>query len=139
MENRNKKISDHEADESLKPLEALPIEVAPEFCDYFALRNTDIEPAGKRSHKSDNLTAGELKLLRAVVKYPMRASSEYPKLARISPNTFQKVRPGLMNKGLVREHKLDSNRRGRSTVLLEPLPEGIELISADKSKDVMGG
>lgn len=138
MENRYRAVTDKEADDSLRPLEALEIEVAAEFASSSAMPKVNIGSAGRQNHQPSNLTAGELKLVRAVVKHPMQASSEYPKLARISPNTFQKTRPSLISRGLIREHKLESGGRGRSTILLEPLPAAIELVSADGNDVAMG-
>ena len=138
MENRYRAVTDKEADDSLIPLEALEVDVAAEFASCPAMPKIDIGSAGQRNHQPDNLTAGELKLVRAVVKHPMQASSEYPKLARISPNTFQKARPLLISRGLIREHKLESGGRGRSTILLEPLPAAIELVSANENWVAMG-
>lgn len=138
MENRYRAVTDKEADESLRPLEALEVEVAAEFASFSVMPKVNIGSAGQRNHQPDNLTAGELKLVRAVVKHPMRASSEYPKLARISPNTFQKTRPALISRSLIREHKLESGGRGRSTILLEPLPAAIELVLANENGVAMG-
>lgn len=138
MDNRYRVVTDKEADDSLRPLEALKVEVAAEFASCSAMPKIDIDSAGQRNHQPGNLTASELKLVRAVVKHPMQASSEYPKLARISPNTFQKTRPTLISRGLIREHKLESGGRGRSTILLEPLPAAIELVSADGNDVAMG-
>ncbi|GAH58839.1 unnamed protein product [marine sediment metagenome] len=139
MENRYRAVTDKEADDSLRPLEALEVDVAAEFSSCSAMSKTGTGSAYQRDHKLDNLSAGELKLVRVVVRHPMRASSEYPKLARISPNTFQKARPLLISRGLIREHKLESGGRGRSTILLEPLPAAIELVSANENGVAMGG
>jgi hypothetical protein len=62
---------------------------------------------------------------KAVCEHPMQPSSSYPKLAGISSKNAKPVREQLVAKGYIREHRLDSGRRGRSTIMLEPLPEGI--------------
>jgi hypothetical protein len=132
-------VTDKEADDSLRPLEALEIEVAEEFAHCSDIPKTDIPFTDQRNNPVDNLTSSELKLVMAVIKNPMQASSEYPKLAKISPNTFQKARPSLIDKGLIREHKMESGGRGRSTILLEPLPTAIELFSSDDNCNPIGG
>jgi hypothetical protein len=136
MNNRcEKPVTDSEADASLKPLESLDVEVASEFMVGWPLQKAHNGSAGRADQRSDGLSVSELRLIKAVVKYPMRASSEYPKLAGISPNTLQKIRPGLIEKGLIREHKLESGTRGRSTILLEPLAAAIELASDQNNQD----
>lgn len=124
--NLHKVVTDREADESLKPLDGLHVEVATEFFNKTMMPDA----VGQQGCRSDILSPSELRLVQAVVKNPMRPSGEYPKLARISPNTFQKVRPGLVDKGFIREHRLESGGRGRNTILLEPLEAAIELVSA---------
>jgi len=78
---------------------------------------------------SDGLTSVAIKLLRVIVEHPMQPSSQYPKLAGVSPNTFKKVRPILKEKGLISEYKMQANTRGRSTVLLAPTEQGKNFLS----------
>jgi len=81
-------------------------------------------------------TRAELRLLRAVVEHPLRPSSEYPGLARISPNTFQKLRPDLIRRGLIKVRKLESGgRRGRGTLRLEPTDAARKLLSASDGNE----
>ena len=131
MRNRGKPVTDKEADDSLKALETLNVDVAVEFWNCSVLSETNGAPSAGRKHHPDGLTASERKLVTAVVNNGMRPSSEYPRLAGISPNTFQKIRPVLIEKGMIREHKLQSKTRGRATILLEALPAALELISVD--------
>ena len=121
-------VSDDEADRSLESLVTGPLVPATGF-----ERFGEIGPLTAKATDPAKAPAseGELKLLRAIVNNPLRPSSEYPKLARVSPNTFQKLRPALVSRGLVRERKLESGgRRGRSTLMLEPLDAARELLSA---------
>lgn len=71
----------------------------------------------------------EFQLCKAVADHPMQASSTYPKLAGISSKTAKKIRQQLISKGLIKEHTLDTGGRGRSSILLEVLPAGIEAIN----------
>jgi DNA-binding MarR family transcriptional regulator len=59
----------------------------------------------------------------------MQASSTYPKLAGISSKTATEVRQQLVSKGFIKEHTVDTGGRGRSSILLEVLPEGIKAIT----------
>ena len=70
----------------------------------------------------------EFSFCKAIADNPMQASSSYPKLAGISSKTAKKVRQQLVSKGLVKECTLDTGGRGRSSILLEVLPAGIESI-----------
>ena len=76
----------------------------------------------------------EFSFCKAVTDNPMQPSSTYPKLAGISSKTAKKVRQQLISKGLIKEHTLDTGGRGRSSILLEALPAGIEAI-----KEYQGG
>ena len=132
MDRKNKIITDKEADESLKSLGGGKILSATEFLGSYSTSRTNADLENKDSH-SNHITAAEMKLLKAIVENPMHPSSEYPGLARISPNTFQKLRPILIDKSLIREHKLQSGGRGRTTMLLEPLDSATRII-ADNAK-----
>lgn len=78
----------------------------------------------------------EYSFCKAVAEHPMQASSRYPKLAGISSKSAASVRQQLIFKGLIREHKLDSGGRGRSSLLLEILPEGIKAITEHQETQV---
>lgn len=122
-------VSDNEADRSVESLVTGRLVPATGFeLSHETSRTTGamVEDRAKTA-----ASAAELRLLRAIVDHPLRRSSEYPKLARISPNTFQKLREALVSRGLVKERKLESGgRRGRSTLMLEPLDAARELLSA---------
>jgi hypothetical protein len=120
MDHKNKIITDKEANGSIKSLGGGKMLPATEFLGSYSTDCTKADLVNNNRHSSQ-ITAAELRLLKAIVENPMHPSSEYPRLARISPNTFQKLRPVLIDKGFIREHKLQSGGRGRSTMLLEPL------------------
>jgi len=68
----------------------------------------------------------EFQFCKAVVDFPMQPSSSYPKQAGISSKDAKQIREGLIAKHYIQEHRLDTGSRGRSSLLLEPLPEGIK-------------
>ena len=128
MEEKNIIVTDCEADESLKSLATGKLVQAVEFsqsCRGSLTGNNTI------SCNSSYKTADgvEIRLLRVIIEHPMQPSSQYPKLACISPNTFKKVRPILKDKGFISEHKLQANTRGRCTILLGPTEQGIKYLS----------
>ena len=71
----------------------------------------------------------EGRFCKAVVDHPLQPSSSYPKIAGISAKTAQPIRRRLVAAGYIREHTVDSGRRGRSTILLEAQQPGIEAVS----------
>lgn len=71
----------------------------------------------------------EFRFCKAVVEEPMLPSSRYPGLAGMAPKTAQPIRESLVAKGYLREHKIETGRRGRSAICLEPLPAGIAAVA----------
>jgi hypothetical protein len=118
--NKLKPVSDSEADESLKPLVGLKVEPV-EFTEWSPTPRIDVrDDANAPQTVAEQLTPSAYRLLQAIVDHPMLPSSAYVKLARISPNTLSKLRPILLEKGLVKEHVMDSSDRGRSKRIWEP-------------------
>jgi hypothetical protein len=127
MNDKNRVVTNEEADASSESLKAGNVVPAHEFLDSCDILETGIDRADKGVNSTE-FKAAELKLLRVVVDHPMRRSSEYPKLAGISPNTLLKIRPGLVERGFIRENKLETSNRGRAAVLLEPLEPARQLV-----------
>ncbi len=123
---QNPKVSDQQADASLRTLATGHIVRATGIAGDST--ETSFRKASGSPH-ADSLSPTALRLLRAVVDKPMLRSSEYAKLAGMSPNTANKVRPILIEKGLIREQKLESGRRGRAAILLEPLEAAKQLLA----------
>ena len=122
-------VTDHQADESLKSLDSLDVEPV-EFSNWSAVQR--IEVKGDTVHKTQKvsqLTDSEFRLLKAIIDNPMLPSSSYVKLAMISPNTLKKLRPILIEKGFITEHTMDSESRGRSKRVWEPLDTGKQAIA----------
>lgn len=127
MKTEDKAVTNKEADASIESLEVgnvVPACDFPHFCD---VPMAGIDQTGSAIN-STQVRPAELRFLRAVVDHPMRRSSEYSKLAGISPNTLQKIRPGLVERGFIRENKLETSSRGRAAVLLEPLEPARQLV-----------
>ncbi len=121
-------VTDCEADESLKSLAKGELVKAVEFSQSCrgSLTGSDIVFCDRTSKTADDV---EIRLLRTIIEHPMQPSSQYSKLAGISPNTFNNIRPILKDKELISEHKLQANTRGRSTILLGPTEQGKKYLS----------
>ncbi len=121
-------VSDQQADASLQTLVTGPVVRATDIAEDSDSR--ELRCGGvPGSSPADSLSPTALRLLRAVVEKPMLRSSEYAKLAGMSPNAAGKVRPVLIEKGLIREHKLESSKRGRAAILLEALEAAKKLLA----------
>jgi len=118
-----------DATPGLGPLAELPVVCAAEFDTWGT--ESKIELSGQ-AEPSTRLFGHEreYRFCRAVVERPMQPSSAYPKLAGISSKYAKHVREQLIRMGYVREHRIDSGARGRSAILLEALPKGIEAVQA---------
>ncbi len=128
MTKQNIIITDGEADESLKSLSTGPVVPATEFFNSYGIGQIN-DNAASCNRASSTPEDVEIRLMRTIVEHPMQPSSQYAKLAGISPNTFRKVRPILKDKGWISEHKLQANARGRSAILLGPTELGTKYLS----------
>lgn len=70
----------------------------------------------------------EYALCKAIADSPMQPSSIYPKLAGISSKSAKPIREHLVSKAYIRQHQVDSGSRGRTSILLEALPKGIQAL-----------
>ncbi len=75
----------------------------------------------------------EFRFCQAVVENPLKPSSAYASIAKVSPKYVKKIREQLITKQYIKEHVLDSGGRGRSTLLLEPLPAGIDAVRQEEN------
>ena len=121
-----KPVSDKEADDTLTSLLHLKVEPV-EFTHWSSTPRIEVS---QQDPQSPILTDSELRLLKAVVQNPMLSSSQYVRLAKISPNTLSKLRPVFIERGFIREHEIDSGSRGRSKRVWEPLEVAIKAVKA---------
>ena len=131
MKNEHGVVTDKEADASIESIKAGNVVPAGEFFDSCDIGKAGIAPAAS-GRNPDQLSSAELKLLRAIIDEPMLRSSEYAKLAGISPNTLLKIRPGLVDRGFIRENKQETHSRGRAAILLEPLDPARQIVADRK-------
>ncbi|MCP5115083.1 MAG: hypothetical protein GY953_29990 [bacterium] len=112
--------------EDIGPLAQIPVVPAAE---HFGVTSS--------SAKSDTpkLTNDrEYRLCKAVVEHPLRPSSQYAKPAGMGPKTAITVRQALTAKSFILERPLDSSGRGRTAILLEPTPAGVNAVAQYEGK-----
>ena len=120
-------ITNTQADASLDRLITGDVIKAPNYehlCQTYLIGNNIIN----HNNGQQKLSDGEIKLLQAIINSPMLQSSEYIKLARISPNTLSKIRSNLLEQDYIKEN-LISNTRGRPAKVWEPTKKAIEIIN----------
>lgn len=134
--NEHQSNSDKTVD--LGPLESLTTTRAQGF-DGWLKQQQDSEPAGQPKPVSDGTSLPfdderEYRLCRQVIDHPLNPSSRYASLTGIKANTAAILRRRLVDKGLIRERTVNSNARGRSSILLEALPAGAEAVARYESR-----
>lgn len=125
----------------LGPLSVLPVVPAVEYLDWLSregnvvpsVARTPSQPAPK---SSTVLSDAELRFLRAVVEQPGRPSGEYARLAHVGTHQAVSIRGNLVEGGYLREHRVNTRPRGRTAIILEPLPMAVSAIKGAKRREV---
>ncbi len=128
-------VSDFQVDSTLSAFDNYDIEPV-EFSQWppvVKVGHTD--PVNNVKGSTYNLTDSQLRLLKAIVDNPMLSSSEYVKLARISPNTLAKLRPILIEQGYIAEHLMDSSGRGASKRIWQPLEPAKKVVKENRAQN----
>ena len=113
-------------DHGIEILLALPTEAAEEFRNWRPRGWTMASGAGRQGAVSKaSLSDAERRYLQAVVDHPAQPSSKYPSLAGIGIHQAISIRRNLVERGYLREHKVNTGRRGRASIVLEPLPAAL--------------
>ncbi len=113
----------HLAGGSEPPDLGLPTVRASQFDNWGHVAEVDSSPACQ-VHDSLFASRQEYLFCKAVVDHLMKPSSSYPKLAGIGSKLAKPIRERLISRKFIRGHSLDTGRRGRSSILLEPLEAG---------------
>ena len=75
---------------------------------------------------------------KAVLDHPLQPSSRYAALAGLSPKTVKPILQRLVNAGLIQEHRLDAQSRGRTAVLLEASPQAAAAVREYEARKGLG-
>lgn len=111
-------------------LDSLPTVPAPEFQNWDRRKSAPTVEAVKEqvppttkpvvpANQTNGLEEIDLKFLKAVKDNPGKPSSIYPKLLKIGARKAQIIRKKLVGLGYLKEHVVNANARGRSTIVLE--------------------
>ena len=103
----------------LRALELLPTVAAPEFMNWRPDRTQPDFASPTSAPIANPLSKIEERFLRAVIEYPGRPSSAYPSLAGIGTHQAIAARKRLIETGFLREHRIQTAARGRTSVVLE--------------------
>lgn len=120
--------TDAEAGESVRALDNVPVVFAPEFAHWQPHSLVEIHSQAPSSRLSDI----EVRFLKTVIAQPGKPSGIYTKSLGINGRRAAEIRRRLVDAGYVREHPLATGTRGRTAIVLEPLPPAFEVISEEK-------
>jgi hypothetical protein len=122
-------VDDQDAANSVKALESLPTVPALEFAHWEPdhLKIVSKTKAQTQSPES-RLSEAELRFLKAVVDQPGKPSSFYSKFSGMSGKRAVEIRRRLTESGYLREHRVATGRRGRMSIILEPLEPAVEAL-----------
>jgi hypothetical protein len=114
----------------LRKLHDLPVTVATKYRDW---RPGWLEPNPRAApHEPTSTAPGlsneEMRFLKVVMDNPLKPSSAYPKLVRVSPRKAIEIRRRLVELGLLREIKVNTKPRGRASTLIEATQRAVELL-----------
>lgn len=135
---RSSHQEDDQSDRGLAGLLALPVEKAVEFQEWHPGRESvPAETRAQSKPKNSMLSEAELSYLRVVVDHPGKPSSAYPAMAGIGARRGQVIRKRLVELGYLREHSVNTGKRGRASIILEPLEPALEvLVRQAQSREV---
>ncbi len=120
----------------LDALDAFPTTPALEFADWGGQAvDSPVAQCSKQAGQAGPFASeAEYRFCKAVADNPMKPSSSYAGLAGISCKTAQPIRSRLIAAGYIRQHVVQTNTRGRSSILLELLPEGKAAVELHEQK-----
>ena len=120
-------VDDYAAANTRRALDVLPTVPAAEFANWQP--HHAIAVTTTVASNSDQLSEVELRFLDTVIATPGQPSSCYAKAARMNGAAAASVRARLVTLGYLREHPLATGKRGRMSLVLEPLPKALTAVS----------
>ncbi len=129
--------TEDEVQSSLAPLNALPARFADEFAHWEAHPVVVVQgtaaagvPATPETPAAPVLSEAELRFLRAIVANPGQPASFYCRATRLNGTRLAELRRNLASRGFIREHTIAANARGRTSIVIEPLPSAHQAVAS---------
>ena len=104
---------------SQEPLASLPLILDDDFVHWERHPLLELQPTAA---SSPGLSPAELRLLNLVVAEPGKAAGYYTRKLRMNGRVARAARERLLQLVLLRQHKVQLNRRGKPGLVLEPTP-----------------
>jgi hypothetical protein len=111
-------VTEAEVLASQLPLAALPVIPDDDFQHWERHPVVELQP----DTASPALSTGETRLLNLVAAEPGKPAGYYTRKLGMNGKTARAARERLVQLGLLRQHKLQLNSRGKPAIVLEPLP-----------------
>jgi len=128
----NERDHDVQREYELGDLHDLPVVRATEFHDWapdwFDDSNDPAAAPDNTASASNVLNSDETRFLRIVQSNPGQPSGIYPNLAHIGVRKAIKIRKRLVSLGLLRETRVNTGRRGGTSIIVEVTERGMELL-----------
>lgn len=125
-------ISDSDLQASLTPLLNLPTTFDDRFANWQPQSAAEAaEAAEVEKVATPGLSEQDLRLLREVVANRGKSISHYCRTIRMNGRRLAQVRQRLVSQGYIREHRVALNQRGRTSIIIEPLPAAVEAVQAN--------
>jgi hypothetical protein len=130
-----KSPNDNGSASELGDLLTLPVVPATEYQNWTPDGFEDSErTAESPASTAPELNKEDVRFLQTVIGEPGKPSSVYAKIARMSGRRAISVRRHLVEMGYLREIKLNANRRGRASLLLEPTQKARRLYQTNQGE-----
>jgi len=111
-------VTDADVLKSQRPLGALPVIFDDDFRNWERHPVAELQPATA----GPALSPGETRFFNAVVANPGQPAGYYTRKLGMNGQVAREARERLVQLGLLREHKIQLNSRGKPSIVLEPLP-----------------
>lgn len=110
------------------PLDQVKTVYACEYDHWGQVPELSLDPPPEQSQQIIFDSPQEYRYCRSISDEPMKNSSFYAKAAKVSPKLIKGIRQSLIAKKFIKAHTIEAGGRGRSSILLEVLPNGIEAL-----------
>ena len=123
-------VTDADTLTSQHPLAALPVIPDDEFQKWERYSVAELRSGAAAAA----LSPGQTRLLNLVVAEPGKPARVYTRKLGMNGKVARAARERLVQLGMLREHKVQLNNRGKPSIMLEPLPAAGDFTTATPEK-----